>query len=482
MDIKLFDSFAGIGALHKALKNIGIDVELVGMSEIDIEAIRAYNAIHYNKTWEEIEIPSKEEMEKFLYERNIGLDFKTGKCKLPKGEKLKEVYRICKALNNFGDISLIKPEELPDFDLFNFSFVCVDISVAGRQKGLVDENGNLTRSGLYVYGMDIIKAKRPMYVMIENVKNLVSKKFKSYFDSMLQELEEMGYNTYWKVLNAKDYGIPQNRERVFVICIRKDVDNGSFKFPQPFDNGLRLKDFLDKEVDEKYYIPYERVKELIEQSKKGHVPNNNLEVQITHALSSREYENSGWKDVCPTLLAKDYKDSKVVAEHIEVRPCLTPNRINKRQNGRRFKEDGEPSFTLTTQDIHGVLITENKCIQVGNLEGEKWDKMHEVSKRVYSEEGLAPTIHTCSGGNTEPKILTKECRGLGGNTGLYLDNYKIRKLTPEECYRLMGFSEEDIKRVRGIGMSDSQMYKQAGNSIVVNVLEHIFENLLIPIC
>ena len=408
MKIKLFDSFAGIGSLHKALRNLRVDVELVGMSETDIEAIRAYNAIHYNKTWEEIDLPTREEMETFLKQRNIGLDFKRRGCKLPKGDKLKEIYKICKALNNYGDISFINPKDLPDFDLFNFSFPCTDMSVAGQQKGLIDENGNLTRSGLYVYGMEIIKVKKPKYIMIENVKNLISKKFKPYFDNMIKELEEVGYNCYWQVLNAKDYGIPQNRERVFVICIRKDVDNNKFEFPQPFDNGLRLKDFLDIEVDEKYYIDDVKVDELINQLKdnqKGSYPNK--EFQVSYALSSREHRKSGWKEVCPTLCARDFKDPKVVS-------------IAKENS--------------------------NKCIQVCNLEGV-----------TYTQ--------TAEGGE------------LPGHTGLYLNNYRIRKLTPIEYYKFMGFNDEDIQKVRDIGISDSQMYKQAGNSIVVNVLEEIFKKL-----
>ena len=417
--IKLFDSFAGIGALHKALKELNINVELVGMSEIDIEAIRAYSAIHYNNNLEHIEVPSIEEIKEYLTEKHIGYDFKKQKCKLPSNKnKLIELYRICVALNNYGDISLINPNDLPDFDLFNFSFPCTDISIAGKLLGL--EN---TRSGLYVYGMDIIKTKKPKYIMIENVKNLISTRFKPYFDKMLEQLDKIGYNCYWKVLNAKDYGIPQNRERVFVICVRKDVDRGNFKFPKPLNKKIKLKDLLDERVDEKYYIPYDKVIELINQEKdklKGSLPNSVDEIEVTHALSSREHRHSRWKKVVPTLCMRDYKDPKII------------------------------SIPFT-----------NSLVQVGELKGGKWDKVYNIVKRVYSIEGLSPTLH-CQEGNSIAKIL---------------DKLLVRKLTPSEYYRLMGFTNEDIKKVKSIGMSDSQMYKQAGNSIVVNVLKEIFKNL-----
>lgn len=221
------------------------------------------------------------------------------------------------------------------------------------------------------------------------------------------------------MLNAKDYGMPQNRERVFIISIRKDVDNGKFEFPKPFDNGIRLKDMLEDKVEEKYYISQEKTEKLIKEIE----INKSNEKQLVMAV-------------------------------------LTPDRINKRQNGRRFKENNEPMFTLTSQDRHGIL-------QVGKLDISRYD----MTNRVYSPEGISPTINTMQGGNLQPKILVK---------------YKIRKLTPLECWRLMGFDDEDYWKARkaleetfykGKDKSNSQMYKMAGNSIVVNVLEEIFRNL-----
>ena len=143
--------------------------------------------------------------------------------------------------------------------MMTWGFPCQDISVAGKLKGV--EIG--TRSGLYYEGIRILKETMPKYSIIENVKNLTSKRFKETFDMILKDLENAGYNNYWKVLNAKNFGVPQNRERVFIVSIRKDIDTGTFEFPTEFDNGLRLKDILENEVDEKYFLSENMIKGFI---------------------------------------------------------------------------------------------------------------------------------------------------------------------------------------------------------------------------
>lgn len=261
--VKLFDSFAGIGALHQSLKELGAPVELTGISEIDVEAIISYVAVHKIDI-SKIEPLEIQEMKDYLINRNIGYDFKKNKTSIPrmKKDKLELLYKCCIATNNLGDISLINPDAIPNFDLFNMSFPCTDLSIAGKQQGMIDKEGNKTRSGLYVEGVKIIKHKKPKYIMIENVKNLIGKKFINDFYSIINEIEGHGYKCYYPkkenrqpiCLNAKDYGIPQNRERIYVICIRNDVDDKNFNFPKGFDSGLRLKDLLEDKVNEKYYL------------------------------------------------------------------------------------------------------------------------------------------------------------------------------------------------------------------------------------
>ena len=177
--LRVFEAFAGYGSQSIALRNLGIEHEVVAISEIDKYAIKAYEAIH--------------------------------------GPTL-----------NLGDISKIDVNDIPEHDLFTYSFPCQDISVAGKTKGIVKGE---TRSGLLYECERIIEAKRPKYLLLENVKNLVGKKFKAQFEEWLAYLESLGYTNYWQVLNAKNYGVPQNRERVFVISILGEHE--PFEFPTP---------------------------------------------------------------------------------------------------------------------------------------------------------------------------------------------------------------------------------------------------------
>lgn len=191
--LKLLSLFTGIGAFEKALERLNVDYELVGFSEIDKYAIKSYCAIH--------NVPENK---------------------------------------NLGDVTKIEIDKIPDFDLMSWGFPCQDISIAGRMEGIKEG----TRSGLYYEGYKILKAKMPKISIIENVKNLTSQRFKEQFESILNDISELGYNNYWKVLNAKDYGVPQNRERVFIVSIRKDIDKNDFTFPSPVTLVLKLKDIL----------------------------------------------------------------------------------------------------------------------------------------------------------------------------------------------------------------------------------------------
>ena len=326
--MKVIELFAGIGSQHQALKNLHIEHEVVAISEIDKYAVQSYTALH--------------------------------------GEP-----------NNLGDITKIK--ELPKADLWTYSFPCQDISVAGKQKGLTKDSG--TRSGLlWEVERLLLKAKEngtmPKYLLLENVKNLVGKKHKANFDKWLDFLKSLGYMNYWKVLNAKDYGIPQNRERVFAVSI---LGGGYFKFPEKEPLGLRLKDMLEDKVDKKYYLSEEQIDNI----------------------KTKE------KDISNTV----------------------------RAGGR------------------------------GSLDRHSWDiVIGSMQKNAYkgSIEGVCPAL--------------TEAMGMGGGQTPMIANNKIRKLTPKECWRLMGWKDEQIDKIK---VSNSQMYKQAGNGIVVNVLEAIFSELFL---
>lgn len=339
---------------------------------------------------------------------------------------------------NIGDITKANVEDLEGIDIFCYSPPCQAFSIAGKQLGFEDKRGIL-----FFESLKIIHAKKPKICMMENVKGLTTKKFNAEFKEMLKALEDEGYNNYWNVLNTKNYGLPQNRERVFVISIRKDIDNRNFTFPKPFDNGLRLKDLLENEVDEKFYLSKEKCDKLIMQFKNGEIKKIN-----TNPSGKGMNGNVNIKDISPTITTNKGEGLKIVI------PCITPDRVEKRQNGRRFKEDGEPSFTLTAQDRHGILQIGN-IVETGNFDNPQ-------RGRIYSEEGISPALNCMRGGGLEPKIL---------------NNYKIRKLTPRECWRLQGFKDEDFNKAQKVN-SNSQLYKQAGNSISINVLMEIYKQLI----
>lgn len=268
--------FSGVGMQERGIENSGCWNLIVNhTSEIEKNAVVSYAAIHCGLTQELIdtysEYPSKDEMLRFLSSINLGYDpvrnktYNWNMIAKKKPNEINKYWLACKLSNNLGDINKI--ENLPYADLWTYSFPCTDISVAGKMKGI--EKGK-TRSGLLyeverLLGVANENGTLPKFLMLENVKNLVGKQFKPQFDDWCAFLEKLGYANYWMVLNGKDCGIPQNRERIFVISIRKDVDNGKFEFPKPFDNGMRLKDILEDEIDEKYYITNDKATQLIEE-------------------------------------------------------------------------------------------------------------------------------------------------------------------------------------------------------------------------
>ena len=305
---------------------------------------------------------------------------------------------------NLGDITKVDETKLDDFDLMTWGFPCTDISVAGNQKGFLDENGNKTRSGMYYEGIRILRYKKPKFSIIENVKNLVSKRFEKEFDMVINDLDDAGYNSYWKILNAKDYGVPQNRERVIIVSIRKDIDNGKFVFPKPFDSSIRLKDVLqpESEIEDKYYLSEEYYQRFKESQKSGKYPCGNEYKVIGTTVGTGKGTNSRhWvydiNEYMSTIDATTYKQPKQI---------LVKGRINSSQDG--------------------VILDPN---------------------------GIS-NAHT-AGHNKSTKIERDEV---------------LRKLTTLECFRLMDFDDEDYYACKNVGISDHQMYKQTGNSIVVAVI------------
>ena len=291
----------------------------------------------------------------------------------------------------------------------------------------------------------IVKKLRPKYVIWENVKNLLSKKHKHNFDAYLKTMKDLGYINYHQVLNAKDYGIPQNRQRVFTISIYDDIDyDTDFEFPKPQELRLKLKDMLEDKVDEKYYLSDAQINRIKTSS---------------YISSQRRIQE---KDYCDTLCARDWKDPK----------CVQVNRLygifddekSKHQAGSVYDKNGlAPTLDTMQGGWRQPCIEIKNATKKGYLEAPDGDGCHISNidkKRGTVQKEMIPTL------KTSPDI------------GCVTTDLRIRKLTPKECLRLMGFDDKDYEKIKSIGISRSQIYKQAGNSIVVNVLEEILKNLL----
>lgn len=416
--LNVLSLFSGIGAFEKALERERVLFKIMNFCEIDKYASKSYCAIH-------------------------GVS-----------EQI-----------NLRDVSSVNTAELHDVNLITYGFPCQDISAAGRQKGFFDENGNVTRSGLFFEALKIIKDTKPEYAIAENVKALTSKKFTAEFATVLDSLEQAGYHNYYKVLNAKDFGIPQNRERVFIVSIRKDVDF-KFTFPMGEPLKLRLADLLENEVDSKFYLSDEQIKRI----KASSYCQDQRRIQINEPTCGASRGRN----------PNNPSDRSVGTHHEQ--------RLELNRNGT--------CNTLTTVQKDN-LIVEPKIIQVMHAAKER-NFTNPQSGHVYNPDGLSPCLNTMQGGGREPKIiepnvsvhpLSKKREFDGFHTDFspcllatdykapkctLTNSFRVRKLTPKECWRLMGFDDEDFNKARNAGISNSQLYKQAGNSIVVNVLQAIF--------
>ena len=330
--VKVLELFGGIGACTQAFKRVGIPFEVVDYVEIDKYACKSYNAIN-------------------------GTDFKPQDiCEWDKDIKV---------------------------DFIMHGSPCQDFSVAG--KGLGGDEGSGTRSSLMYETIRIVEKLKPKYVLWENVKNVTGKKHRHNFDKYLVSLQQLGYNNYWQIMNAKDYGIPQNRERVFVLSIRRDIDKG-YEFPEPFPLKLRLKDMLDAEVDEKYYlndVQLDRIK------------------TTTYTSGARRIQEKDW---CDTLCARDWEDPKCV----QVEPVRLGN-IYGEKFGTGYagnvwdKECISPALMTMQGGTRQPLVTVREATKKGYAEAEVGDSVNIGQPNSKTRRGrvgkqVSQTL-TTSGGN-----------------------------------------------------------------------------------
>ena len=274
-------SFSGIGCQDRGFINSKVIIpEVLSVTEIDRHAILSYAAIHKGLTPELVanykDYPSEAEMVRELIDKNIGYNPKTGasfkwdRIKKNREYIIKSNWLASHLINNLGDIRRI--ESLPEADLWTVSFPCQDISCAGEMKGFQKNSG--TRSSLLWEQIRLLRkaiedGTQPKFLLFENVKNIVGSKFKADFLDFLDVLDELGYNAQYRIMNAKDFGIPQSRERVFVVCCRKDIDFGGFAFPQPFKCDVKLEGILDPKMGKGISLNQDRLKEITAMLKAG---------------------------------------------------------------------------------------------------------------------------------------------------------------------------------------------------------------------
>ena len=377
--MKFLDLFAGIGGFRLGMESAGH--ECVGFCEIDKFARASYKAIH--NTEGEIEL---------------------------------------------HDITTVSDESIRGFgsvDVICGGFPCQAFSIAGHRRGFEDTRGTLFFE--IARFADILK---PKYLFLENVKGLLNHDRGNTFKTILGLLDGLGYDVEWQVLNSKNFSVPQNRERVFIIG--------------------HLREGRTRRI---FPIIRENAKSDNQQPKIEIVGNTKNPNGTSQGTGSVVYDSNG---LIGTLCARDYKEPKQIAI-----PVLTPDRANKRQNGRRFKTDGEPMFTLTAQDRHGILIKEATKQGYAEVEiGDSVNLSHPNSKTRRGRVGkqIANTLLT------------------GESQGVVEPDFRIRKLTPRECWRLQGFPDWAFDKAQEVN-SNSQLYKQAGNSVTVNVIEVIARKL-----
>lgn len=462
--VRVLELFAGIGACSKAITRLGIEHEIVDAVEIDKYAIRSFNAIH-------------------------GTDFEP-----------QDITQWDKDL---------------DVDLIMHGSPCQDFSVAGLNKG--GDKGSGTRSSLMYETLRIVEKVKPKYVIWENVKNLLSKKHRHNFDAYIEAMDKLGYHSQYQVLNAKDFGVPQNRERVFTVSIRNDL-NVDFKFPEPQGLTIRLKDVLEPQVDEKYYLSDEQTKRL---------------KMTTYNSGSEKVRVQDTDGEARTLCARDYKDPKCVrvgglydkdGSRHQAGSIYDPNGVcatlstmqggnqepiivasrgrnpenpSDRTAGQKLEQRLEPNRQGITNTITSVQKDNYVAVLIDDTYKNREPREYEdysptlrdgrsgLKIRTANKKGY--DIATDGDGVDLSYPQSKTRRGrvghgvsktlMGADSMGTVDNYRIRKLTPKECWRLMGFDDSDFEKAEKVN-SNTQLYKQAGNSIVVNVLEAILKNLL----
>lgn len=457
--MKFIDWFAGIGGFRRGMELAGH--ECVGFCEFDKFATASYISMHL----------LTDEQRKKLDE-------------LPQKKRQKEIlkdeYRNGEWYAN--DVRRVCADDIPKADCWCFGFPCQDISVAGKQLGFQGNRSSLFFRVMYLIGQ-LKEEDKPTYLFIENVKNLLSVNGGWDFAKLLIEMEQGGYDAEWQVLNSKDFGVPQNRERCFIIGHLRG--RGSSKvFPiegTDGKNSIQIVGHKDGYRRNTQVFAPDGLTETLDTGQGGG-RGHHVALPCFIDLSYQKTELTNKARCLQARYNKGIANHKAEVSGVAI-PVLTPDRAEKRQNGRRFKDDGAPMFTLTGQDRHGIAVEVKEATKQGytecrvGIDSVNFSMPNSKTRRGRVGQEIANTLDTsCNQG-----IFVQVSEELVVYAVWY-EKYQcyiaIRKLTPKECFRLQGWTDDYFEKAQFVN-SDSQLYKQAGNGVTVNVIQAIAERMKI---
>lgn len=535
--IRLIELFAGYGSQHFALKYLGVNVESYKICEWAVKSIQAYKDAHfsndnvnYSEDFDFNTIVDK--LFEFGISSNYNEPMVKEQIKRMGEQKCRQVYNNIKATHNLVNIQQVKGCDLEIVDtdkydyIMTYSFPCQDLSMAGLGKGMAKGSG--TRSGMLWEVERILdeistadKTKLPQILLMENVPEVIGSANISHFADWLSKLEELGYRNYKQILNAKEYGVPQNRARCFMISLLGDY---YYSFPQPIKLNVKLKDILEENVPEKYYLSdralqgslntsfccsklenklpsngivptlcardYKDPKCVAIETPKVNINGKNYDITKNcenyiewHQKGLLDMETRAWKDdkISPTICTNCGKTKILESPNLKTQLCNELISSGKVKEGdvirHSYSSSRMKNFYASNQenpDCSPTLDTRCDCLGiVVNSNNKRLQSL--VSKTEFAEDTLALDCYN--------QVTHKDCMQTiktsvdTSNMNMVYTDYRIRKLTPRECFRLMGVRDSDYEKIAK-NQSNASLYHLAGDSIVVDVLMAIFKQIL----
>lgn len=518
--IRLIELFAGYGSQYLALKYLGTNVEHYKICEWAIKSIQAYNDLHIQDYFDYSGDLSDDNILKVLVELGVSINYNEPATREQlKRQNFRKIYNNIIATNNLVNIQNAKGEDFKIVDkdqydyIMTYSFPCQDLSLAGKGKGMADTS---TRSGMLWEVERILNEletlnQLPQVLLMENVPQVHGIDNVEHFNKWQLALEKLGYKNYFQDLIATDYGIPQTRNRCFMVSILGEY---SYTFPKPIPLKLKLKDLLEENVDEKYYLSDKMIEFFIHNEKKQKENGNGFRFNvsdgnviaktITTRAGARMDDNFIYNKSLKETLEKnkinntcyidtynkavDEEKARTITTGVDFRNNTFIAIKNATKQGYIEAKDGDgidissrmehhmgtvqkgKAQTLTTQCDRGVVVN-MKTELCNNLIKDGKVKENDVIRHSYTTSRMNGEMKDLKQNNLSPTLDTRcDCLGV-------VNNMRIRKLTPKECFRLMGVKDEDYYKVAK-NQSNSSLYHLAGDSIVVDVLMAIFKEMI----